>query len=347
MSRIRSIEMLHKLTFFRSQSFRVRRLVWIVALVALIIWFLYFNARAPCMYQGSSWIEEDPMAFSGFLAAIIGIGYSILIDRNHASLLSRWHNAAILDLEPNSRQEIENCLAQRSLVWQLVVAVFLVACMIISYANFFTDFDVFSEFSLASIICIFMVGLRLGRLVSHGSIGRLIEDHGVPFGITIEHPDRTGGMSEIGTFYLRQAFVVAIPVLWLLVWIFVISYWKQDGYMGWEKHFSYLLVPAPIIFIMTFLIPMRAFRRLIRNWKQTRGTAELDRIRAELMYLRSIQMPTLDQRKRCSDLAHALDSFIRLPDWPISRATYNGFITTLVTTVVLPLITNAVTNAWT
>ena len=321
--------------------FWIKRLIWIAVLVALIMWFLSFNARAPSIFGAASWFDWDPMSFSGFLAVIVGIGYSISIDRSQANLLSRWHDAAIIDLDPAARKEIEFVLRRRSLVWQVIIAGILVVVMIIGYANFFRSFDPFTEFSMASFVCAFLVSLRLARLVSHGLIGQLVEAHKVRFGMTIEHPDRTGGTAQIGTFYFLQASVMTIPVFWLLVWMLLIP--SIDGYAEWADHFFYLMIIAVLVFIMAFLLPMRAFRRVIRDWKRANISDAIDEIRSELLRLRSIESPTTAERERRAEMARQLDDLIHLPDWPISPATRNVFVTTFM----LPLVVNIVTNATT
>ena len=326
------------MTAIEKTPFWARRLIWLAILVALISWFLDYNSRAPSIF-GQSWFDWDPMSFSGFLSVIIGIAYSIWIDRSQEELLSRWHDAAILELDPEKRHAIVTTLAQRSLVGQVILVAALLVVMVIGYANFFENLDLFAEFSLASLICAFLVALRLARLVSHGLIGQLIKEHGVPFGMTIEHPDRTGGTAQIGTFYLLQASVMTIQVLWLLVWMLLIP--SIRGYEDWAGHFFYLLLMAVVVFILAFSLPMRAFGRLISDWKNNNVSHAIDQTRKELIRLRAIESPTPDERQKRSEIAQDLHNLIYLPNWPISPVTRNVFVTTFM----LPLVVNVVTNA--
>ena len=307
---------------FQPPSFEVRRLVWIAVLVALIVWFLTYNARENTLF------DSDPLGFSGFIAVFIGLGYSILIDRNQTSLLVRWHDAAIVDLNSTLRQEIENSVRARSIVWQVTFPAVLVILTIFGYTA--RGFEPFTEFSLVSFLCAFLVGLRLSRLISHGLIGQLLEDRNVPFSITIAHPDRTGGAAQIGTFYFLQASVLMVPVLWLSSSIFFLQTTDQYINQFWENHFLFLLIVTILIFVMAFLVPMLAFRRLMQNWKDTYLAEEISRVRAELLKYRSIQVPTVDQRKYHFVIAYELDNLMHLPNWPISSATRNWLISTIV-----------------
>lgn len=317
----------------KNLTFRVMQMIWIVLLFSLIAWFLDYNARYP------AWMTSDPMAFSGFLAVIFGIGYSILVDRSHANLLSRWHDAAIIELNTDSRREIEKALQRHSIICHVIVVSTLVAVMIFGYTNFYRKFDPFSEFTVVSFTCALLVGMRLARLVNHGSIGRLVEDKAGPFGMTIEHPDRAGGTAQIGKFYFFQATVLVIPVFWLLVWILLIP--SLEGYTKWADHFFNLLILAIAMFFLAFVLPMIAFRRLIRDWKRANISNLIEGVRSELINLRSIERPTSVQRRRRAELARHLDGLIHLPDWPVSLATRNAFVTT----VLLPLLVNFATSA--
>ena len=287
----------------------------------------------------STWMASDLMAFSGFIAVIVGIGWSILIDRNQAALLSRWHDAAIIDLSTNMRQKIERDLQRRSLFWQCIIVSVVVVSMIIGYASFYDNFDLLGEFLIASFVSALLVSQRLARLVGHGLIGRIVKDRMVPFGMTIEHPDRTGGTAQIGIFYLLQASVLTIPVLWLLVWIILIP--SMQDYARWADHFFTLLIIAIVVFCLAFALPMLAFRRIIRDWKRANISNSINSIRDELLNLRTIESPTLAQRRRRAELARHLDSLIHLPNWPVSLATRNVFVSTFM----VPLLVNVVTIA--
>lgn len=320
----------------KSFLFWIGQAIWLAILVALIACFLNYNARAPIEPTYSGWFDTDPMSFSGFLAVIIGIAYSVLVDRSQTNLLSRWHDAAIIDLQPAVQAKIKNVLWRRLLMWQLIIAGGLVVVMIVGYINFFTFSDLFNEFSIASFVCAFLVGLRLARLVSHGSLGRLIESQNVPFGMTIEHPDRAGGTTKIGIFYFLQASMLIVPVLWLLIWILQIR--PSSEYSNWTEHFYYLLIITVFVFILAFLLPMLAFRRVIRKWKRQNTLNAINDVRNELLRLRVITTPTRAQRQRRAEIAQQLDNLINLPDWPVSPTTRNVFVTTFM----LPLIANGV-----
>lgn len=317
--------------------FWISRLIWVTVLMALSAWFVTCDARV-CVKPSysSSWFDADPMSFTGFVAVIVGIGYSIAVDRNQMHLLSQWNDAAIIDLKPADRAVIEHSLCRWSLVWQLLLGSLFPVVMLISYIIVFDSRDLLSEFSIASFVCAFLVGLRIARLISHGRLGRSIVRLSVPFELTIGHPDRAGGTAQIGTFYFLQASVLITPVLWLLIWILPIR--ALPEYPSWTAHHSYFLVIALVVFILAFLLPMLAFRRIIRDWKHENYPIAVSNIKKELLKLREIRTPNLIQRQRQEKTAQQLDSLISLPDWPVSPTMRNIFVTTFM----LPLIANVV-----
>ena len=276
------------------------------------------------------------MAFTGFLAMIVGIGYSLYVGRNRAFLLPRLHDAAIIDLEPGLCEKI---ISETRWKWLFLILpfVFFVITFIL-YWKIFKSFKPFSAFWLASYFCAFLAGLRAAKHVGHGLIGGLVKKYDVPFRLTIEHPDRAGGTAQIGRFYFMQASVLVIPVVWMLAWILLLRDPTMERYLAWQLSMYWFLFVAVIVFVFAFLRPMIAFCRLIRKWKQTHGTCEIDQVRAELLKFRSIPEPTAYERKRRSELAHDLDRLVHLPDWPVSLTISSAFFTTFVAPLLISVV---------
>ena len=335
---------------FEPSGFKARRRIWITLLIALCVWLLSCIIRASVNSADVSWIKTDLMAFSGFLTVLVGIAWSIYISVEPKSLLSRWHNAALINLNSHCRQRIARRLEKLAIRRQLVLALLLVASTIVGFAYKFSVpkecFDLYffpfsayghsCEFYIASIICALLVGLRLGRLISYGFIGGLLKKYNVPMDLTLEHPDHAGGTSQIGMFYLMQAAALLIPALWLLFWtIFSI---RSGEYKGWEFYFMWLLSINAVLFGIAFLVPVRRFREMMVKWKQENAADRIDQVRAELLNLRSIDNPTAEERDRRVTLAHDLDVLVHFPNMPVSPITRRLVFTSLITSFVLPVL---------
>ena len=326
------------MNFAKKVPFWFVQFFWVVAIVALVVWFLSYNLRSPDSLRGMTWLDDDPMAFSGFLAVIIGLIYGCSVDRSQSLLLYRWRDAALVDMPEHILSDIRAITLKDNLIWPAGVSLTLLSFMIFGYWQFFTFFDPYSEFALASFACATLVGLRLGRLVSHGLLGRIISGKNMAFNIVVEHPDRTGGAAQIGSFYFFQASVVMVPILWLLAWILILPSYPQ--YYGWGEHFFNLLIIGAFVFGMAFFLPMRSFNALIKDWKLRNIRERIEYARQELIELNLIDSPTSAERERRRELATYLHNLNNLPSWPISPVIRSAFVTTFV----LPIVANIVTS---
>ena len=179
------------------------------------------------------------MSFTGFLAIIVGGAYSVFVDRSQIEIIGRWHDATIFDISDDQRPVIEARIFRTSMIAQLSTAAFILIVTVIGYTNFYSDLHPLSEFVIASFICATLIGLRLGRLASHGWIGRTLKVWNIRFSMTGEHTDRAGGLAQVGNFYLLQASVLIVPILWLLAWSILIP--SLDSYSDWGNLFSIFL----------------------------------------------------------------------------------------------------------
>ena len=336
------------ISVLKTLKFRARRWLWFFILITLSIWFLASIIRASVGHKDIAWILTDLMALSGFFTVLLGIAWSIYVSVEPTSLLSRWNDAAIIDLTLHCRQDIEKNLQHIAHVSQLALATLFVTSTVFGFSyilkksescNFylfcFSAYGHSCEFFVSSIICALLAGLRLGQLVSYGFIGGLLKDRNVPFDLTIEHPDRTGGASQIGTFYLMQASVLMIPALWLFVWLIVSSY--SENYTNWWNYFLWLMLINMILFSLVFFAPVWKFRRMIVDWKQMNSAARIKTLRAELLKIRSTDNPNAWQRDRRLALARDLDVLVQLPNIPISPTTRRQLVTSLITSFILPI----------
>ena len=318
-----------------SSGFAVWQVVWILVAVSLFTWII----------TTPEWLNlTDPMTLSGFLAVIAGIIYSVLVDRSLRDTIGRWHDAAIFDVPDDQRPVIESHVFRMSVVMELLCGLITFCVIVLAYIYIENKgWELPKDFKVMSFICAFLVGLRLGRVLTHELIAvvlkkEVLKRQGVEFHITVPHPDRTGGVAQVGSFYLKQAYILFIPTIWLLFWrIMIMLGLYSNDYTNWATVFNIQLV-IMFLFMGTMLVPIMAFRRLMRDWKHGYLHSELRRVRAELVDLCAIGVPSSVEYERRCTLANYLYSLNNLPDVPVSPGTFSGFVTTFVTTCLLPLI---------
>lgn len=306
-----------------NRPFWLTRSAWCLVVVGLLCWFYSTNIQP----------SFDPMKFSGFLAVIVGLAYSIAVDRDHDALLEHWHVAGIIDLPPASRKALTQKTARESIVLQACGGLAILIIMYLGY-EWIVAMPFPDEFFNASMICATLIGMRLGRLMAHGRLGRYLRTYRVPFWLTVGHPDRAGGLGRVGRFFLLQAFAVMAAILWLAIWSTLIAFGNDPGYDQWLSHFLVLLIVLIFIFCMAFLIPVISLRAKVLQWKRSNANPEISRLRSELADLRRSEWTHPRVRER--DIVSELEEVILLPNWPIGPSTRSAFLTS----VGIPLLVN-------
>ena len=357
------------------------QILWSAFVVAMLCWFWNFNARISGSYHTwHFWLDSDPMMFTGFLAVIIGIGYSVLVNRDPIKLIEHLHDSGVIELDKESCRKIKVTLRRKSFLCLSLISSIVLAMMSIGYSVYFdinilelfrigflqifrTDFSqpvriiyeydtkYFREFLTASLVCSLAVGLRFGRIAANGFTNSAIQVVKASFVVAIAHPDRAGGLARIGTFCFWQASTLMIPVVWLFSWLVVIIFFDprreydgyEYGYSDWQTHFWILQVIPLICFLLGFLLPMLSVRRLMISWKNSNIPPLLSLIKADLHELRRKcrhDSSKISQLRKLTTDLHSLNS---LPNWPVSPAMWRGFFSTF-GAVITGLVTSLIAN---
>ena len=316
--------------------------LWSLIVTWLFLWFLDRNARWPDNDQDTwwPWFYDDPMSFTGFLVLIIGLGYSVAVDRDQLKLIRYLYDSTIIDMNEEKWAQIKLELRRNSLKCQVILVLVVVILMGIGYSIFFSTGSsrYRFEFLAASAICSILAGLRLGRLVANGFTGRAIETIDPSFEVMIGHPDRTGGLARIGNFYFLQTLTLLLPIIWICFWLLILymksEYVDWQSYIDWWPHFWSLQIALTVLLTLCFLLPMRSFRRLMISWKKSNITPLLMSVRAELRALQKAHRYNTGKVQQLHQLANDLQLLTSLPNWPISPLVRTGFVSTLITLVI-------------
>ena len=302
----------------------VCKATWILVLCALSSWLWCYYKRGLA--------NGDPMMLSGFITVLIGISYSLVVDRDQVKLIKRLHDIAVLDLDKIRWLEIKVLLKKYDRRCLFCVSFVVFILMVVGYSDLFGTSGERKEFIVASFICTALVGLRLGRIVANGLTGHAIKRVSPSFEMVIQHPDGAGGLDNIGRFYLWQAGALLIPTSWLLIWIWIIP--DRDGYDSWLPHFWRLLIVLVfLVWPASVIAPMYSFYRLIVTWKANHLEHAVGEIRTRFCNLRKSHLHGESERRQIREIFNYLHSLTILPDWPLSPRTLALFFTA----VVLPI----------
>ena len=274
----------------------------------------------------------DPMALTGIVTAVGGILFGQIIDRDQFKIIMNLRDAGLIQLAPERERNIMSRLRKNTLWWQCVVATVIVLCTFFSYRVIIGP--ALDNFYLASLMCAASIGLQFGRAAANGFTGRALEASSVSFQITIEHPDRAGGLSGIGNFYLLQAAGILIASSWLTVWIYLID--RGNGivnghdYALWKEYFVVLLLVCVVTFGFAMVLPMLSFRRMIIHWK-AQNRAFIDTLSMRLYSLNSQAYKDASTRNSIREISRHLHCFSHISDWGISPLVTTTFLTTFLT----------------
>ena len=332
---------------FYQKRFSAARLLWIAAIIGLVYWCYDMSARAPRHFDGCSWYSGDKLSFTAFVTVLVGLLYGVIVDRSKVKLIAQWQRAGILSIGATHWDGVILYLNRIELkITGAVVAISLVF-MATGYAwafyleggrfqDYFTytcngesqipedSFALVIEFLVAVSVCSLLASLRLGRVVTHGFIGRAMFANDVRVNIIVEHPDCTGGLARVGQFYLLQSLILFPQFTWLVVWLYLLE--SSSSYEQWQM-FLYMGIPAAgAAFVAIFWLPVLSFRHAIREWKRNNCDQNLAVGIEQIAKLTHSPDLTADNLVRRRVLVNYISDLNNLPDWPVSRRTRNAFI---------------------
>jgi hypothetical protein len=172
----------------------------------------------------------------------------------------------------------------------------------------------------------FLVGRVIGRMLSCGSLGRRLTRRGISFRVIPGHVDGAAGLKPLGDYYLHQSLLVAIPVVFLLVWSLLLLTPALAAYESWRPWYLALLTLTICLEWATFGAPLRSAHEAMRRQK-----------RESLVTADSLIAPQIEKARReleqdlkpdrCSALRDRVDQLKisyreidRMPTWPVDRS---------------------------
>jgi hypothetical protein len=196
----------------------------------------------------------------------------------------------------------------------------------------------------------YVVGLEVGRALAYSRLARLLARRGIAFRARPAHVDGAGGLRPFGDFYLHQSLLLAIPLVYFLIWSLLLLTPAFEGrYEAWGT-------VAPVLFGVLFVLELaalaaplapvhRAMRGQKREWLRTTDTVRLE----ELMRAEDELAGDLDPERRAvvsarrDRLVRAFRDIESSPTWPLDRALRRR-VTLGNVLVLLPLATQLTTQ---
>ena len=115
----------------------------------------------------------------------------------------------------------------------------------------------------------FVAGWFVGHFLRCSRLGQDLKGQGMTLHAVPGHVDGAAGLKPVGSYFLYQALVLAIPAAFLIAWsfLFLIPRWSSR-YSAWRGPHLALLVVALGIEVLGFVTPIWGFHRTMQKQKQ-------------------------------------------------------------------------------
>jgi hypothetical protein len=269
--------------------------------------------------------------FSGIAALIFGLRVAKSIPKHFNDLIVRLENRRVINLRDVSLDDFLQKIGKRGDFWARLIG--LIAALGIALA--FTDALV-KEFywprillGIGEVACAYVAGNYLGRMASHGQLGSFLKSNDIGLVVNPSHIDGVCGLKPVGDFYFFQAMVVAIPAIYLAFWWFLFPVWPRD-YSYWEESYLGLMVIAFSIEILSFLLPLWSFHKIMVENKQV-WQSKADDISYEIIELKKVleNLTSEDEKKnkliQIEEKKQTYWAIENMVTWPVDIRTRNKF----------------------
>ena len=357
---------------------RGRTIRWFLPVVALyLVYQIWLNSK----YYGTDWACWDYMLISGFLAFLVAISLATGIDQRLDAAIDRLRLNNALVITDDGVARLKQEMSQRGNAVQAWSALLIGFLIFGSYVWVFGDLAAqiwrawqqgslpeggwalveLGIFTVISALSAALAGVFFGRLTHYGTLAAVLSNDETRLRIVPGHFDGVCGLKPIGDFYLFQALLLAIPILWLGVWwSWIIPHYKdvictvtgqpQFLFREWQEPFFIQWLVVLGYFYMGFMRPFLELRRHIHSTKVKLNSNEATWLEREIFEFQRRLVSNADDSHLMNSedidrLSRRLWSIRTMPDWPMDPLTLAKYRSVVVGQVLLPLGASAISAA--
>jgi hypothetical protein len=357
------------------------RIKWFLGLITL---YLGYQIWLNYQYFGMQWTCWDFMLISGFLAFIMAVWLAADLSRrlNRAIDQLRLNNVLVVDDAGVALLKQEMSVRGTAVqVWSgiLITLVIFGSYLLVfgpvtirawnawqsgQYPQASTTLIQIGTFTLVSAIGAALAGLLFGRLTHYGRLAGVLSKDEKYLRIIPGHADGACGLKPIGDYYLYQALVFAVPIIWLSAWwAWIIPNYKDmlctltgqphQLFATWQGPYFLQWLVVLVYFYMGFVWPFIALRRRIKRARASFNANEATRLQADIFALQNeLSDPTESEVKQDQNaIMPLLDAKSRelwairnMSSWPMDAGTLAKYRSLLVGEVVLPVVAALATS---
>jgi hypothetical protein len=166
------------------------------------------------------------------------------------------------------------------------------------------------------------------------------------------HFDGANGLKPVGDFYLYQALLTAIPLLWLAGWALILPWYYSAACFGevdpsytwrvrWQFYGQWLVVAS--FTYVGFIRPVLALRRRLAERRDDLRRNRIPQIEAEIAALKGTLAAAGEGERRSietriDDLAREHWAIRNMSCWPMDRGTFQKYAPVEIVSNVAPVL---------
>jgi hypothetical protein len=343
-----------------------RRLIYVlIPVTAFFVWADVVNSGASL--QCWNW-----MYYTGVTTFAVAIALAIALPRQLDDTIEALRNNNTLVLTASELGEIKTRMAHEARPWRFwcAVLIFLVVFGGWIWASYtevvranldLTQFLAQNGTTALAIflgligliifimaVCGFYAGAFFGTAAAHGRFASVLAGENIRLRIRPDHFDGASGLKPIGDFYLYQAFLTAMPLLWFAVWWLIIPIYKPLGcvgpeYSGWREPFVIMWLVTLAFTYLGFIRPILKLRRRVLGEQKRLESDDVPRIEE---VIRGLQQKILegglseDERKAVDEKIDRHASYAwsvrQMSAWPMDARTQRRYFSVQAIVSVVP-----------
>ncbi len=292
------------------------------------------------LLHGTEFRAWDMLLLSGYLTVIVALWlvsgqryrFVSMVQQLHANRTLRLDGVEVHD-QQSARDDLLRESDAEALVWSNLGGLLLASLMIVAWPAATIErhalLSVIGGAALAGAAA-YLVGRQAATLAYYGYWALSLPER-VKVAPQPGHPDGAAGLRPLGAYYFSQAYLLAIPGGFLLVWTLLIPFWDGGRYLDWRPWYQGFLALALATEALAFFAPligvhhrMQARKHELLGGRAGELSLDIERVRRQLEGdLQATERTNL--RAQLDELTSAYHDIEQMPTWPIDQTIRTRF----------------------
>jgi hypothetical protein len=293
----------------------------------------------------------DWLFISTVVVFVIGMRLAMRLPGRLEQTLTRLANRGTLQISPADLDGLKQTISRRSARWAQVFGIIGIPALLFAvivlanrfaYGGFWpSQGDLLSKLFNGGAVLLpleavvgYFVGYYAGYAVSNGRLGIYLKNYQVALKVQPGHPDGAAGLTPVGSLYLVQAFLVAIPTLYVGVWWVLfknVADLRFEYGSSWMSAYALLFWVFIVVEVLAFVVPMWSFHEEMQEQKSALAD-EADKLSHRIVTTENklIEAETPEEVQTLDEQLTAMKNYYRaiqrMRTWPLDISTFLQFV---------------------